>query len=86
LKHGVFAINDKDAFLVTHREGIEKVGADAMRLSLADAGDGIEDANFDEKTANANILRVPTLLGWCKVHILLYISIGHLLMQIVRIC
>ncbi|KAF6749592.1 leucine-tRNA ligase [Ephemerocybe angulata] len=40
-------------------------GADATRLSLADAGDGLEDANFEEKTANANILRVHTLLGWC---------------------
>jgi len=35
-------------------------------LSLADAGDGVEDANFDEKTANASILRVHTLLQWCE--------------------
>ena len=28
---------------------------------------GVEDANFDEKTANANILRVHTLLQWCEV-------------------
>lgn len=52
---------------LTLREGIEKFGADAMRLTLADAGDGVEDANFDEKTANANILRVHTLLQWCEV-------------------
>jgi leucyl-tRNA synthetase len=52
---------------LTMREGIEKFGADATRLSLADAGDGVEDANFDEKTANANILRVHTLLQWCEV-------------------
>ena len=26
----------------------------------------MEDANFEEKTANANILRVHTLLGWCE--------------------
>ncbi|KAH7882164.1 hypothetical protein F5I97DRAFT_1912888 [Phlebopus sp. FC_14] len=51
---------------LTLRQGIEKFGADAMRLTLADAGDGIEDANFDEKTANANILRLHTLLGWCE--------------------
>ncbi|KAJ8518730.1 hypothetical protein ONZ45_g4251 [Pleurotus djamor] len=50
---------------MTLKEAIEKFGADATRLSLADAGDGIEDANFDEKTANANILRVHTLLLWC---------------------
>ncbi|KAI6102854.1 hypothetical protein F5141DRAFT_1133125 [Pisolithus sp. B1] len=51
---------------LTLRDGIEKFGADAMRLTLADAGDGVEDANFDEKTANANILRLHTLLGWCE--------------------
>jgi len=52
---------------LTLRNGVDKFGADAMRLTLADAGDGIEDANFEEKTANANILRVHTLLGWCEV-------------------
>jgi leucyl-tRNA synthetase len=52
---------------LTLREGVQKFGADATRLALADAGDGIEDANFDEKTANANILRVHTLIGWCEV-------------------
>lgn len=52
---------------LTLREAIEKFGADATRLSLADAGDGMEDANFEEKSANANILRVHTLLGWCEV-------------------
>jgi len=51
---------------LTLREAIEKFGADATRLSLADAGDGLEDANFEEKAANANILRVHTLLGWCE--------------------
>ncbi len=52
---------------LTLKEAIQKFGADATRLSLADAGDGVEDANFDEKTANANILRVHTLIGWCDV-------------------
>ncbi|KAI0077647.1 leucine-tRNA ligase [Panus rudis PR-1116 ss-1] len=51
---------------LTMRESVEKFGADASRLSLADAGDGIEDANFDEKTANANILRLHTLISWCE--------------------
>ncbi|KAJ7026734.1 hypothetical protein C8F04DRAFT_104879 [Mycena alexandri] len=48
------------------REAISKFGADSTRLSLADAGDGVEDANFDEKSANANILRVHTLVQWCE--------------------
>jgi leucyl-tRNA synthetase len=52
---------------LTMFESVAKFGADATRLSLADAGDGIEDANFEEKAANANILRVHTLLGWCEV-------------------
>ncbi|KDQ54541.1 hypothetical protein JAAARDRAFT_38215 [Jaapia argillacea MUCL 33604] len=51
---------------LTMREATEKFGADATRLALADAGDGIEDANFDEKTANANILRLHTLISWCE--------------------
>ncbi|KZT05237.1 leucine-tRNA ligase [Laetiporus sulphureus 93-53] len=51
---------------MTMRQCVEKFGADAARLCLADAGDGIEDANFDEKTANANILRLFTLIGWCE--------------------
>jgi len=60
---------------LTLKEAIEKFGADATRLSLADAGDGVEDANFDEKTANANILRVHTLLGGCEVSCI-YFTLG----------
>ena len=45
---------------LTLREAVEKFGADATRIALADAGDSIEDANFDEKNANANILRLHT--------------------------
>jgi leucyl-tRNA synthetase len=69
---------------LTLREGVLKFGADAMRLSLADAGDGVEDANFDEKTANANILRLHTLMTWCEVYGFCYLrddvltsSLGH---------
>ncbi|PWN42036.1 leucyl-tRNA synthetase [Ceraceosorus guamensis] len=51
--------------VLTLRQAVDKFGADATRISLADAGDGIEDANFEEKTANANILRIHTLLDWC---------------------
>jgi leucyl-tRNA synthetase len=52
---------------LTLRQAVEKFGADATRLAMADAGDGIEDANFEEKSANANILRIHTLLMWCEV-------------------
>ncbi|KAL5525184.1 CDC60 [Sanghuangporus sanghuang] len=51
---------------LTLREAVEKFGADATRIALADAGDSIEDANFDEKNANANILRLHTLIDWCE--------------------
>ncbi|KAI8324976.1 leucyl-tRNA synthetase [Martensiomyces pterosporus] len=46
------------------RESTERYGADATRLALADAGDSIEDANFEEATANAAILRLFTLMEW----------------------
>eukprot|EP00599_Poterioochromonas_sp_BG-1_P011287 CAMPEP_0173155582 /NCGR_PEP_ID=MMETSP1105-20130129/14191_1 /TAXON_ID=2985 /ORGANISM="Ochromonas sp., Strain BG-1" /LENGTH=140 /DNA_ID=CAMNT_0014072035 /DNA_START=457 /DNA_END=877 /DNA_ORIENTATION=+ len=32
-------------------EGVEEYSADAMRFALADAGDGLEDANFDRSVA-----------------------------------
>ncbi|KAJ2785261.1 cytosolic leucyl tRNA synthetase [Coemansia interrupta] len=49
---------------MTLRNACLLYGADAMRLTLADAGDSIEDANFEETTANAAILRMYTLLEW----------------------
>lgn len=54
---------------LTLRDGVMKFGADATRLALADAGDGIEDANFDEMSANAIILRLHTLLEWSDVSV-----------------
>lgn len=52
---------------LTLRDSLDKFGADATRVTLADAGDSIEDANFEETTANAAILRLKTLLEWCEV-------------------
>lgn len=37
-----------------------------MRLALADAGDGIEDANFVELMAEAGLLRLYTFLEWTR--------------------
>ncbi|KAF9209014.1 cytosolic leucyl tRNA synthetase [Haplosporangium sp. Z 27] len=45
-------------------EAVEKYGADATRLALADAGDSGEDANFEDGTANAAILKLHTLTEW----------------------
>jgi leucyl-tRNA synthetase len=51
---------------MTLSEAVRKYGADATRLALADAGDGLEDANFEETTANSAILRLFTLMEWAK--------------------
>ncbi|BFZ57205.1 cytosolic leucyl tRNA synthetase [Savitreella phatthalungensis] len=49
---------------LTLKEAVSKFGADATRLTLADAGDSLDDANFAEETANAMILRLFTLKEW----------------------
>ncbi|KAL9971490.1 hypothetical protein ACROYT_G017659 [Oculina patagonica] len=51
---------------LTLRQAVDKFSADGMRLSLADAGDTMEDANFVEKMADAGILRLFTFLEWTK--------------------
>ena len=52
---------------LTLKECVLKFGADPTRISLADAGDGMDDANFEEKASNATILRIHTLFEWCEV-------------------
>ncbi|KAI9024276.1 leucyl-tRNA synthetase [Phycomyces nitens] len=51
---------------MTMSDAVSKYGADATRFALADAGDSGEDANFEDSTANAAILRLHTLLEWCE--------------------
>ncbi|KAJ4297656.1 cytosolic leucyl tRNA synthetase [Kalmusia sp. IMI 367209] len=51
---------------LTIQGAVAKFGADATRVALADAGDGIEDANFEEAVANANILKLFELRKWCE--------------------
>ncbi|KAI0390322.1 leucyl-tRNA synthetase [Xylariaceae sp. FL0594] len=43
---------------LTLRDAVDKYGADAVRVALADAGDGVEDSNVDETVANAVILKL----------------------------
>lgn len=45
-------------------QAVEKYGADATRFTLADAGDGLDDANFEIKTANAAILKLTKEDVW----------------------
>lgn len=51
---------------MTLEQIVQKFGADASRIAMADAGDSVEDANFDEANANAAILRLTTLKDWCE--------------------
>ena len=51
---------------LTMSDAVKKFGADATRVALADAGDGVEDANFAEKVADTTILRLYTLKEWCE--------------------
>ncbi|XP_059632174.1 leucine--tRNA ligase, cytoplasmic-like [Cornus florida] len=50
----------------TIRQAIEEFSADATRFSLADAGDGMDDANFVFDTANAAILRLTKEISWMQ--------------------
>ncbi|CAH8255147.1 unnamed protein product [Arabidopsis lyrata] len=50
----------------TQRQAIEEFSATATRFSLADAGDGVDDANFVFETANAAILRLMTQFKWME--------------------
>ena len=45
---------------------VKKYGADASRIALADAGDGVADANFEEDVADNNVLRLYNLREWCE--------------------
>eukprot|EP00882_Tetradesmus_deserticola_P034916 GHRQ01040261.1.p2 GENE.GHRQ01040261.1~~GHRQ01040261.1.p2 ORF type:complete len:116 (-),score=23.06 GHRQ01040261.1:50-397(-) len=47
-------------------QAIAEYSADAMRWALADAGDGMDDANFETSTANAAILRLTKELSWME--------------------
>lgn len=54
---------------LTLRQSIEKFGVDATRITLADAGDGLDDANFDQKNADTAILKLTTFEEWIKKNI-----------------
>jgi leucyl-tRNA synthetase len=53
----------------TLREIMDTFGVNAMRIALADAGDGLDDANFDTETANQAILKLCTLENWMQKNI-----------------
>ncbi|OMP01193.1 Aminoacyl-tRNA synthetase, class Ia [Corchorus olitorius] len=50
----------------TLREAIEEFSADATRFSLADSGDGVDDANFAFDTADSAILKLTKEIEWME--------------------
>ena len=48
---------------------IKKFGVDSTRLALADAGDGLDDANFDESVANSAIMRLFVFEKWISTEL-----------------
>ncbi|KAL6545528.1 hypothetical protein OROGR_009402 [Orobanche gracilis] len=50
----------------TLRQAIEEFSADATRFSLADSGDGVDDANFMFETANSAIHRLTKEIAWME--------------------
>lgn len=51
---------------LTLNDAVTKFGADATRVALADAGDTMDDANFEEAVANSSILKLFELRKWCE--------------------
>lgn len=51
---------------ITAKEAVEKFSADGMRLGLAASGDGLDDANFVENTADAGLLRLHAQIHWVE--------------------
>ncbi|OAA52133.1 Rossmann-like alpha/beta/alpha sandwich fold protein [Cordyceps fumosorosea ARSEF 2679] len=52
--------------IMTRNDLVGKYGADASRIALADAGDGVADANFEEDVADTTVLRLFNLREWCE--------------------
>ena len=43
---------------------MNKYGTDASRIALADAGDTLDDSNFEEEVANKAVLKLFTFEQW----------------------
>lgn len=51
---------------LTIKDCIKQFGVDATRITLADAGDHLDDANFDTEVANASILKLFVFEQWIQ--------------------
>jgi leucyl-tRNA synthetase len=50
----------------TLSQAVAEYSADAMRVALADAGDAMDDANYEHQTANGAILRLTKEIAWAE--------------------
>jgi len=54
---------------MTLAESAKKFGVDSTRIALADSGDSLDDANFDEMVANAAILKLFVMEQWIEKNV-----------------
>ena len=59
-------MSKSDGTFITMKDAINEYSADATRFALADAGDGLEDANFEKKSVNAAILKLTKEMEWVE--------------------
>ena len=59
-------MSKSDGTFITMKDAINEYSADATRFALADAGDGLEDANFEKKSVNAAILKLTKEIEWVE--------------------
>ena len=51
---------------MTLKQAIGEYSADAMRFAMANAGDGMDDANYEHSVANAAILSITREVAWIE--------------------
>ena len=59
-------MSKSEGTFITLKDACLEYSADATRFTLADAGDGLEDANFEKKSANAAILKLTREIAWVE--------------------
>lgn len=63
---------------MTIKDCIGEYGADATRLTMADAGDSLDDANFDSAFANASLMKLSVFEKWIQDNIKVAIPKGKI--------
>src|SRR5690606_5129258 len=51
---------------MTLNDAITEYGADATRIALANAGSGMDNANFTDENVNEAILKLASEMDYCK--------------------